>query len=49
MRKPVDITTVDRKSLDYNVEELKRLETRIINSCVGVDNTILNETSLADK
>lgn len=49
LRKPVDITTVDRKSLDYNVEELKRLETRIINSCVGVDNTILNETSLADK
>jgi len=49
LRKPVDITTVDRKSLDYNVEELKRLETKIVNSCVGVDNTILNETSLADK
>jgi len=49
LRKPVDITTIDRKSLDYNVDELKRLETRIINSCVGVDNTILNETSLADK
>ena len=49
LRKPVDITTIDRKSLDYNVEELKRLETRIVNSCVGVDNTILNETSLADK
>lgn len=49
LRKPVDITTIDRDSLDYNVEELKRLETRIVNSCVGVDNTILNETSLADK
>ena len=49
LRKPVDITTIDRKSLDYNVEEIKRLETKIINSCVGVDNTILNETSLADK
>ena len=49
LRKPVDITTIDRKSLDYNVDELKRLETRIVNSCVGVDNTILNETSLADK
>ena len=49
LRKPVDITTIDRKSLDYNVEELKRLETKIVNSCVGVDNTILNETSLADK
>lgn len=49
LRKPVDITTIDRQSLDYNVEELKRLETKIVNSCVGVDNTILNETSLADK
>lgn len=49
LRKPVDITTIDRKSLDYNVGELKRLETKIVNSCVGVDNTILNETSLADK
>jgi len=49
LRKPVDITTIDKKSLDYNVEELKRLETKIVNSCVGVDNTILNETSLADK
>ena len=45
----MDITTIDRKSLDYNVGELKRLETKIVNSCVGVDNTILNETSLADK
>ena len=49
LRKPVNITTIDRKSLDYNVGELKRLETQIVNSCVGVDNTILNETSLADK
>lgn len=49
LRKPVDITTIDKKSLDYNVGELNRLETNIVNSCVGVDNTILNETSLADK
>lgn len=49
LRKPVDITTIDKKSLDYNVEELKRLKSDIVNSCVGVDNTILNETSLADK
>lgn len=49
LRKPVDITTIDRQSLDYNVQELQRLETKIINSCVGVDNTIINETSLADK
>lgn len=49
LRKPVDITTIDRKSLDYNIEELRRLEKDIISSCVGIDNTILNETSLADK
>lgn len=49
LRKPVDITTIDKQSLDYNVGELSRLETNIVNSCVGVDNTILNETSLADK
>lgn len=49
MRNPVQLLAVDRKSLDYNVTELERLKTNIINSCVGIDNTILNETSLADK
>ena len=49
LRKPVDITTIDKQALDYNVGELKRLEKDIVNSCVGLDNTILNETSLADK
>lgn len=49
LRKPVDITTVDKKSLDYNVGELERLESNIIKGCVGIDNTIINETSLADK
>ena len=49
LRNPVSITTIDKASLDYNVGELNRLKTNIINSCVGVDNTIINETSLADK
>lgn len=49
LRHPVDITTIDEKSLKYNVGELERLEKDIINSCVGVDNSIINETSLADK
>lgn len=49
LRKPVDITTIDNKALEYNVGEIKRLESEIINSCVGIDNTIINETSLADK
>lgn len=49
LRHPVDITTIDEKSLKYNVGELERLERDIISACVGVDNTIINETSLADK
>lgn len=49
LRDPVSITTIDRQSLDYNINELERLEKDIIASCVGVDNTIINETSLADK
>lgn len=49
LRKPIDITTIDTKSLQYNVEEKERLRKHIISSCVGVDNTIVNEVSLADK
>lgn len=49
LRNPVQLLTIDKKSLDYNVAELERIKTNIINSCVGIDNTILNETSLADK
>lgn len=49
LRNPVQLLAIDRKSLDYNVEELERIKTRIVNSCVGMDNSILNETSLADK
>lgn len=49
LRNPVQLLAIDKKSLDYNVAELDRIKTNIINSCVGIDNTILNETSLADK
>lgn len=49
LRKPIDITTIDVKSLNYNVEEMERLRKHIISACVGVDNTILNEASLTDK
>lgn len=49
LRRPIDITTIDVKSLQYNVDEKERLRKHIISSCVGVDNTILNEVSLADK
>lgn len=49
LRNPVQILTIDKASLDYNVEESNRQKTNIIASCVGVDNSIINETSLADK
>lgn len=49
LRNPIQILTIDKQSLDYNVSELERQKQDIINSCVGIDPTILNETSLADK
>lgn len=49
LRNPVQMLTADHKSLNYNVEDLARLKQRIISSCVGVDNDILNKVSLADK
>lgn len=35
LRDPVNITTIDSASLNYNVEEVKRLEERIFASCLG--------------
>lgn len=35
MRNPVQITSIDRGSLDYNVEELERLESNLIADIVG--------------
>lgn len=51
MRDPVGLLSVDRSSLDYNVEDLSRQRQRIIDSCVGVDGSggIISEASLADK
>lgn len=49
LRNPVNVLTIDKDSLEYNVAELDRLKTKIISTCVGTDNSILNETSLADK
>jgi hypothetical protein len=42
LRNPVQITTVDRNALDYNVEEVERMERNIVRNCVGVDNEIVN-------
>lgn len=49
LRNPIQMLTVDKQSLDYNVEEVERLRKKIVSACVGLDNSILNETSLADK
>lgn len=49
LRNPVQILQVDKNSLQYCVEEKNRLHKKIVDSCVGTDASILNETSLADK
>ena len=49
LRNPIQMLTIDKKSLDYNVEDLDRLKESIISSCVGVNNSILNEVSVTDK
>lgn len=52
MRSPVQITTIDKNSLDYNVDECMRLKNDIIVSVVGVGGTVsekeaINETQVA--
>lgn len=52
MRNPVQITTIDRESLDYNVDECERLANEIIVSVVGSGGTVsekeaINETQVA--
>lgn len=52
MSDPVHITTIDRDSLDYNVEECKRLHDDIVISIVGSGGTVsekeaINETQVA--
>lgn len=52
MRNPVQITTVDKDSLKYNVNECERLKSEIINSVVGDDSEVgakeaINETQVS--
>lgn len=49
LRDPIGMLGVDRKSLDYNVEDLERQKEDIRNSCIGKDSDIVQEASLADK
>ena len=51
MRNPVQITTIDRESLDYNVKECERLKNEIIVSVVGSGGNVsekeaINETQV---
>lgn len=51
MRNPVQITTIDRDSLDYNVKECERLKNEIVVSVVGQggnisDKEAINETQV---
>lgn len=52
MRSPVQITTIDKDSLDYNTKECERLKNNIIISVVGSGGTVsekeaINETQVA--
>lgn len=52
MRNPVQITTIDKESLDYNVDECARLKNEMIVSVVGSGGTVsekeaINETQVA--
>lgn len=51
LRNPVDIVTVDRASLDYNVEEINRLQSEIYLAMTGGHNTgpINNQAINADQ
>lgn len=52
MRNPVQITTIDKDSLDYNVSECARLKNEIVISVVGSGGTVsekeaINETQVS--
>lgn len=49
MRNPVQMLTVDRKSLDYNVDEQTRLREEIIAGIVGQDFTITNREAFNEQ
>lgn len=46
MRNPVQILTIDKNSLEYNVEEEERLKENIINACCGTAGEIIHAEAL---
>ena len=49
LRNPVSMLTVDRSSLDYNVDEEKRLRSTIITSIVGTNEEITTRDALNEQ
>lgn len=49
LRNPVSILTVDRGSLDYNVEEEERLRTNVITAVVGTNEEITTRDALNEQ
>lgn len=49
LRHPVDMLTVDRKSLDYNVDEEKRLRSDIITAVVGQEEIITDREAFNEQ
>ena len=49
LRNPIQITTIDRASLDYNVDEEERKKEEIINSVCGTNTELVNEVAVNDK
>lgn len=49
LRHPVDMLTVDRSSLDYNVDEEKRLRTTIITAIVGQNEEITQREAVNEQ
>jgi len=46
LRNPITITTVDKSSLDYNVEEKERLKNSIIQATVGLGENVQQKQSI---
>lgn len=49
LRNPVQMLTVDRNALDYNVEELKRQREEIITAVVGQDEIVTNRDAFNEQ
>lgn len=49
LRNPVQMLTVDRNSLDYNVEEEERLRTEIITAVVGTNEEVTTRDALNEQ